>query len=126
RGDAAAEAGLTCGIAIPMFAGYAVKAVLVLLCSATEDNAGAIEVWSSSESAPHRLEFADGFFGSSDGFEAVARSMTFEKGQGLPGAVWAEGIPVLFKSLQRGSQFVRWKEARKWGLSTGLGFPSSY
>lgn len=126
RSDAAAAAGLTCGIAIPMFAGYAVKAVLVLLCSATEANAGAIEVWTNDPARSDQLELADGYFGSSDGFEDVARSTTFAKGQGLPGAVWERGIPVLINNLQRGSQFVRWKEARRWGLSTGLGMPASY
>lgn len=126
RTDAALAAGLTCGIAIPMFSGYGIKAVLVLLCSANEENSGAIEVWTNDPARSTHLAFSDGYFGASDGFEAVAQGMAFAKGEGLPGLVWEQGIPVLMENLRRRSQFVRWKEARKWGLSRGLGLPCSY
>lgn len=126
RTDAAAAAGLTCGIALPIFAGYAVKAVLVMLCSANEENTGAIEVWTNAPGQSSQLTLADGYFGCADGFEAVAQAMTFGKGEGLPGLVWDQGIPVLMENLKRRSQFVRWKEARKLGLSRGLGLPCSY
>lgn len=126
RTDAATAAGLTCGIAIPIFAGYAVKAVLVLLCRTSADDTGAIEVWTNDPDRSSHLVLADGYFGTSDGFQSVAKSMSFAMGEGLPGLVWEQGIPVLMENLKRGSQFLRWKEARKLGLCRGLGLPCSY
>ena len=48
RTAAAKQAGLTCGIAIPVFSGDFLLAVVVLLCGDDEDHAGAIEVWCNS------------------------------------------------------------------------------
>ena len=73
-----------------------------------------------------QVGLAEGYFRFTDRLGGVSRRLTIGKGQGLPGSVWERGIPVLINNLQRGSQFVRWKEARRWGLSTGLGMPSSY
>ena len=51
RTEAAAEADLTSAVAIPVFAGDTLKAVLVVLCSDDADRIGAIEVWEYREGA---------------------------------------------------------------------------
>ena len=45
RTDEAVEAGLTCGVALPVFAGEFLMAVMVLFCGDDEKHVGAIELW---------------------------------------------------------------------------------
>lgn len=45
RTATAKKAGLTCGIALPIFSGDFLLAVIVFFCGDDEDHAGAIEVW---------------------------------------------------------------------------------
>ena len=45
RTDEAKEAGLTCGVALPVFAGEFLTAVLVLFCGDDARHVGAIELW---------------------------------------------------------------------------------
>ena len=45
RTDEAIEAGLTCGVALPVFAGEFLMAVMVLFCGDDEKHVGAIELW---------------------------------------------------------------------------------
>ena len=44
RTDQAVAAGLTCGVAVPVFAGEFLQAVLVLFCGDDEAHVGAIEL----------------------------------------------------------------------------------
>jgi hypothetical protein len=44
RPDEAKEAGLTCGVALPVFAGEFLTAVMVLFCGGDEKHVGAIEL----------------------------------------------------------------------------------
>src|SRR5712672_2370806 len=45
RIQAATAIGLTCGVALPVFAGDVVKAVVVFLCGDSDIGAGAMELW---------------------------------------------------------------------------------
>lgn len=120
RTEAAAAAGLTAAVAIPVFAGAALKAVLVVLCTDAPDRSGAIEVWAEADG---QLSLADGYYGAARDFEDVSRGTTFRRGQGLPGGVWASGAPMLMRDLGAGYGFLRSASAGAAGLSTGLGFP---
>ncbi|PRY21419.1 GAF domain-containing protein [Aliiruegeria haliotis] len=120
RTEAAKAAGLTSAVAVPVFDGETLKAVLVLLCADDSERTGAIEVWQARDDI---LRLADGYYGSARHFEWVSRHTHFPKGQGLPGAVWAASTPILMRDLGSGYKFIRSESAGKAGLTTGLGLP---
>ncbi|SFE22529.1 GAF domain-containing protein [Roseivivax sediminis] len=120
RTEAAKAAGLTSAVAIPVFAGKSLKAVLVTLCADDDTCTGAIEVWTEAEGL---LMLDDGYYGAAKHFEWVSQHTHFPKGQGLPGGVWASGTPTLMRDLGSGYRFIRADSAGKAGLTTGLGLP---
>ncbi|WP_375455124.1 GAF domain-containing protein [uncultured Methylobacterium sp.] len=120
---AAAEAGLTSGVAMPIFAGDAVRAVVVLLCGGDAEAVGAIEVWRNDPEEDAQIGLHDGFYGGAELFETTSRMKRFGKGFGLPGAVWAAGMPMVFREVYRSERFLRSEEARQVGLTLGLGLP---
>ena len=120
RTEAAKEAGLTCAVAVPVFAGKSLKAVLVVLCADDAARTGAIEVWAEAQGV---LTLTDGYYGAARKFEEVSRTTRFARGQGLPGAVWASQTPILMRDLGAGYRFLRSKSAAEAGLTNGLGLP---
>ena len=120
RTEAAKEAGLTCAVAVPVFAGKTLKAVLVVLCADDAERTGAIEVWAEADKV---LTLADGYYGAAKHFEWVSQHTRFPRGQGLPGSVWSTQTPILMRDLGSGYRFVRSDSAGQAGLTTGLGVP---
>lgn len=120
RTEAAKSAGLTAAVAIPVFAGTQLKAVLVTLCSDDDSRMGAIEVWSGEG---NMLTLEDGYYGAAKQFEFVSQHVHFQRGQGLPGGVWGANTPLLFRDLGAGYKFVRSESAGRAGLTWGLGLP---
>lgn len=123
RTAAAKQAGLTCGIAIPIFSGEFLLAVVLFLCGDDEEQAGAIEVWGNKDAAA--LGVIDGYYGTLHHFETLSRQIKLAKGQGIPGLVWQSGMPVLIEDIGRPDLFARSQEARQAGITTGLGIPVS-
>lgn len=120
RTEAAHAAGLTAAVAVPVFAGDALNAVLVILCGADEDRIGAIEIWAEANGV---LKLDDGYFGGARHFEWVSRHTQFPKGQGMPGGVWASGAPQIMRDLGSGYKFIRADSAGQAGITTGIGMP---
>ena len=58
-------------------------------------------------------------------FEAVSRSITFKKGVGLPGRVWASGQPAWLPDVPADPNFPRAPIAIREGLHGAFGFPIS-
>ena len=125
RTKSAKKAGLTCGIAIPVFSGEFLMAVVVFLCGDDRHHAGAIEVWSNSPDNGAELAVLDGYYGTLDDFELISATIRFGKGSGLPGQVWASGTPVLIEDLGFAPAFSRSADARAAGITTALGIPVS-
>ncbi|MER2264932.1 GAF domain-containing protein [Methylobacterium oxalidis] len=123
RIEAAEAAGLTSGIALPIFAGDAVRAVVVFLCGDDARHVGAIEVWKHDPDADAQIGLDDGYYGSAELFETVSRLKRFGRGFGLPGSVWAADMPMVFREIYRSERFLRHEEALQVGLSLGLGLP---
>jgi hypothetical protein len=123
RTKPAKKAGLTCGIAIPVFSGEFLMAVVVFLCGDDQHHAGAIEVWSNGSGENSELAVVDGYYGTLVDFERLSRSVKFAKGIGLPGLVWEKSVPVLIEDLGLFSAFIRSADARKAGITTALGIP---
>lgn len=120
RTEAAKAVGLTAAVAIPVFAGDDLKAVLVVICSDDDDRIGAIEVWKETDDL---LMLDDGYYGAAKHFEWVSQHTHFPRGQGLPGGVYASSTPMLMRDLGSGYKFIRSDSAGKAGLTTGLGLP---
>lgn len=120
RSEAAHEAGLTSAVAIPVFDGEVLNAVLVVLCADDNERTGAIEIWRDKDDA---LMLDEGYYGAAKHFEWVSKHTHFPRGQGLPGGVWASRTPILMRDLGSGYRFIRADSAGKAGLTTGLGLP---
>jgi hypothetical protein len=122
RGDAASAAGLTCAVALPIFAGSALVAVLVLFCGDDREHVGAIELWHTPPDS-FEMGLVDGYYGTADALEWNSRHIKFMHGIGLPGRVWATGMPVIMEDLGRSRHFLRWEDAERVGINHGIGIP---
>ncbi len=122
RGEAAQAAGLTCALALPVFAGDALIAVMVLFCGDDREHVGAVEVWHAASGAIE-MRLVDGYYGTADVFEWYSRHIGFMCGIGLPGAVWETGMPVVLADLGRSRRFVRWESAERVGINRGVAIP---
>jgi PAS domain S-box-containing protein len=69
-----------------------------------------VEIWRPQTSQPST-------------FERKAREMSFARGTGLPGRVWATGQPVWMPDVTREPDFTRAACASQEGLHCGLAFP---
>jgi hypothetical protein len=126
RTKAAQAEGLTCGIALPIFAGDFLSAVLVIFCGDDEAHAGAIELWRNDPASSKDMLLADGYYGTTaDAFEFISRRTAFRKGHGLPGMAWESGLPVFIEDLGRGAGFLRADSAIKVGINRGFAMPCS-
>ena len=125
RRTAAAHAeGITCGIAVPIFAGDILTSVLVVFCGDDAEHAGAIELWGNEPSESADMTLVDGYYGSTaDTFEYISRRTTFRRGNGLPGLVWESGLPVFLEDLGKSARFLRADTAQKVGINRGFAVP---
>lgn len=123
RTVAAQKAGLTCGIALPIFSGDFLLAVVVFLCGDDEEHSGAIEVWCNDTANKQSLHVMDGYYGTLEHFEKISRQVNMPKGQGIPGLAWATGMPVLMEDIGKANEFSRSADAQHTGITTGLGIP---
>lgn len=119
----AQKAGLTCGIAMPVFSGDFLLAVVVFLCGDDREQAGAIEVWCNENAGGDTLQVLDGYYGALGQFETLSRQIALAKGHGIPGRAWETGMPVLIEDMGQIAEFPRAVEAQKAGVATGLGIP---
>jgi hypothetical protein len=119
----AQKAGLTCGIAMPIFSGDFLLAVVVFLCGDDQAQAGAIEVWRNEKAGSKTLHVMDGYYGSLEHFEKISRQVSLPKGQGIPGMAWNTGMPVLVEDMTKVTEFARSPDAQKAEIGTGLGIP---
>lgn len=123
RTDEAIEAGLTCGAALPVFAGEFLMAVMVLFCGDDEKHVGAVELWHNDAARSHEMALVDGYYGTADMFEFNSRHTRFPRGFGLPGRTWKADMPIIIKDLHNSKAFLRWEEATEIGINCGVGIP---
>lgn len=125
--QAAAQAdGLTCGIALPVFLGDYLSAVVVFFCGDDDAHAGAIELWHNDPAASKDMTLLDGHYGrTADTFEYLSRRTSFRPGTGLPGLAWQQRAPVFLPDLGRSSGFLRADSAVKVGINRGFAMPCS-
>ncbi len=126
RTQAAHAEGLTCGIALPVFAGATLRAVVLIFCGDSDQQVGAIELWRNAPDESRDLTLDDGYYGATANvFEFISRRTAFRKGTGLPGLAWANGLPVFMADLGKGERFLRADSALKVGINRGFAVPCS-
>ena len=124
RADEARLFGLTCAVAIPIFAGPNIKSVVGLLCGDdTDESVGAIELWHNNAELSHEMTLVDGYYGAAKDFELNSRHAKFPRGYGLPGRAWKADAPVLIKDIGEARQFLRAEDAARSGMNLGLAIP---
>jgi hypothetical protein len=124
RTEAARAEGLTCGIAVPIFAGDFLTAVMVIFCGDDDAHAGAIELWRNDAAASKDMTLVDGYYGTTgDSFEFISRRASFRRGHGLPGLAWERGVPVFMEDLGKSARFLRADSAVRVGINRGLAIP---
>lgn len=127
RRTAAAKAdGLSCGIAVPLFAGEVLTSVLLIFCGDDAEHAGAIELWRNDPEASKDMTLVDGYYGTTgEAFEYSSRRTAFRRGHGLPGLAWDSGLPVFMDDLGHGGRFLRADSAQQVGINRGFALPCS-
>lgn len=121
RYELANDIGLHAGVAIPVYQGEALSAVVVVLFGNPELSGGAVEVW---EPKGDLLVHAGAYYGCLEpAFGRVSRRLTFPRGRGLPGMTWMHGRPYLIEDLRTWDYFVRALLAREYGVQSGIGIP---
>lgn len=125
RTEEAQEVGLKCAIGMPVFSGEFLLAVIVFLCGDDEAHSGAIEVWANDPDRENELGVIDGYYGTLEYFEFISRKTKIMKGFGLPGQVWEKETPVLMEDLGNSTSFIRGRDAKNAGITTGIGIPLS-
>ena len=121
RTEIAHKVGLTSAVAIPIFAGERLNAVLVFLCGEQKQPEGAIEVW--RDDGLSGMSLVDGYYGELEKFEWISKRIKFPRGRGLPGLVWENAQPVLLGDLANSNSFLRSQGAAEAGITTGIGLP---
>lgn len=106
----ARAAGLTCGIALPVFRKEELLAVVVLFMGAHGSETGAIEIWSAGGAGESALALEDGYYGAAElsqwtpdhivmrsglGARDLVWPARYRRGESLPGRVWETGRPWL-------------------------------
>ncbi len=121
RTGPARDAGLEAAVALPIYRGHEMAAVVAFFCGARAQTGGCIEVW---EPGPHdELVHREGYYGGLRRFEEQSRNLRLRRGQGLPGAVLQRGSPCIVDDLRTSESFVRAQAARESGVQSGLGIP---
>lgn len=124
RTEIVTAVGLTCAIAMPIFSGEYLHAVVVFLCGDSQEHAGAIEVWKATEDRVNEMSLEEGYYGTMKDFAWISKNIKIMKGQGLPGVVWKNKMPLILKNLADSATFMRSKKATKEGISTALAIPT--
>ena len=124
RTTAAKAAGLACAVAIPIFVGDALTAVLVFFCAAEAADLGAIELWRNNPRVTTDMTLVDGRYGErAQALEALSRETFLPRGTGLPGMAWQRGSAVFIEDLGSSSRFLRGETAVDAGVHRGLAIP---
>lgn len=121
RTAAAQQARLSGGIALPIFSGDFLLAVVVFLCGDNTEQAGAIEVWQHNK-GDNYLSVMDGYYGQLTDFEILSKQLRVAKAQGLAGSAWARALPVLIDDIGA-NNLISANEARLAGITTGIAIP---
>lgn len=124
RGDAAMTDGLSCAVALPLFAQGGLTAVVVFFFGDSRYRRGALEIWTAPEGGSE-MALVDGYFGRTERFGITAHDTTFSMGEGLPGHVWESGLPMILADVASDDAFIRHESAENFTIRRAVGIPCS-
>ncbi len=124
RTEMAEAVGITAAIAMPIFAGEFLHAVVVFLCGDEQAHAGAIEIWAKEPERRREMGLVQGYYGTMEAFEWVSRSVKIMRGHGLPGRCWETKMPYIMQDLGESATFLRARQAAKEQITTGIALPA--
>lgn len=124
RTEMARQIGLTAAIAMPIFIGEYLSAVVLFMCGDNEEHAGAIELWQAVPDRMYEMGLVEGYYGTMEEFAWISRRVKIMKGSGLPGLVWKTKMPVIMKDLGSSAGFLRARKAAHAGITTALALPA--
>jgi hypothetical protein len=110
-------------MAVPIFSGEFLIAVVVFLCGGNKSDEGALELWAAEKNDSSKISLIDGFYGGLKNIEQSSRNVRFARGQGLPGMIWDYHIPMLISDPANSPLFIRANNAAIDNITTALGFP---
>jgi hypothetical protein len=122
RAEAARAAGIDTALAIPVFGGSSLTAVIVFLMSKTCKSSGCVELWGVNADL-RVLEHGGGHYCGCPEFETFSPLIQFPVGTGLPGGTLAAGKPLVMGDVRRANTFIRAGLAARNGLKFGVGLP---
>ena len=124
RTAAARAAGLVCAVAVPVFVGDALTAVLVFFFGDEAAHKGAIELWRNNPRVTTDMTLVDGRYGEgAAALAALSRETFLPRGTGLPGTAWQRGAAVFIEDLGQSTRFLRGESATDAGVHRGLAIP---
>jgi hypothetical protein len=124
RAQAAKDAGLTCAIALPFYAGGQLKAVVTLFCGDGQASKGAMELWRNDPRITSDMSLKDGYYGGlPPEFERLSRDAYLPRGKGLPGLAWQTEEIVISGQVSESTRFLRGEAATDAGICRALALP---
>jgi hypothetical protein len=121
RAAPASAAGIGAAVALPLFHGSELVAIMAFYCGSALQSEGCIEVWQPNGKG--ELEHDDGYYGGLAAFETASRQCKFTRGVGLPGLVFQHGTAQIIDDTKQSNSFLRAAAARESGVASALGFP---
>jgi hypothetical protein len=133
----ARAAGLTCGVALPVFRKEELLAVVVLFMGAQGAETGAIEIWSADGGRESGVALEDGYYGAAElsrwtpdyivmpsglGARDLVWPGRYRRGESLPGHVWETGRPWLTDAAASAYPAVR-QSGSGLDIQAALGIP---
>jgi FixJ family two-component response regulator len=122
RTDAAAAAGLTTGVGIPIFCDGKIVSIVLLLLDGGESLKTGIEHWRVAASS-NRYELFGGIYSNCEKLRRLSEHIVFPIGEGLPGIVAERQLPYIGTRFADDSNAVRGVAIAAEQLHSGLGLP---
>jgi len=123
RKKSAVQIGITSGIAIPVFSGEFLMAVVIFLFGSDDNSEGAVELWANESRQSTKISLIDGYYGQLGNLEQTSRNLQFARGQGLPGMTWDYQLPMLITDPAKSPLFIRTQNAAIDNITTAVGIP---
>ena len=125
RSAAAARAGLSAALGMPLWDEDRVVAVVVFFLVRKPAQAGGIEIWHNDPRITGDMTLLDADYAGeqSQSLGAASRETYLPRGSGLPGLAWQSGQTVFMPQLAQEPRFVRSDAAQAAGLCMGLAIP---
>jgi len=109
-------------LAFPIYRNGEIVSVVTLAASRNENALGVFEIWEPM--GPYaEVGLAYGYYSRLERFQNVSSFIRFEKGAGLPGAVWANRRAAVQNDLPNHPGFLRAAGANAEDLTSAVGIP---